>query len=403
MATTKAKPKTHRYYRESNTALDESGVLVRPALLLTEGKITDSDGVTTTYTRELIDAIVEASNAYAETEEIKLFTDHEYSQSARIGSVTGKFYAREITDLDVSDRESIGKYAIFNDGIEIRDEDAIEKYHSKLLKELSIGIILRKDTGTIFEVSAVPWGAVKEAHIYSGEPMPIDDDIHKYAFTFESQIRRSQKEMTEDDMNAMGSRDRAYGAFSRAMDNIKDATDDELPKPRYKMIKSTVSAFSDYLMGIYAPKPEEEPDSIPIVMMEKQMTQETTTYSAVDIGNLQAEIALLKKTNQDTLKFSSLKDKASELVRIGKLSPAEYKTKFEGDQAFANYQAAIAGDPLESFLNYLDAHVTPDPRLAPSVYGATPLASQEVPNRPEAEQKAVKDRASAIPVTKVSY
>jgi hypothetical protein len=137
--------------------------------------------------------------------------------------------------------------------------------------------------------------------------------------------------------------------------------------------------------------------------MEKNMPEETKTYSAADFEALQSQLAKLQKDNQDTLKFSALKDKASELVRNGKLSPAEYKTKFEGDQAFANYQAAIAGDPLESFLNYLDAHVTPDPRLAPSVYGATPLLNQEVPERPEAEQKAVKDRASAIPVTKVSY
>lgn len=162
---------THRYYRDSNTALTESGVLVRPALLLTEGEITDSAGRKTTYTRERLDAIAATSNEYCATQEVKFFTDHDYSQKARIGAVTGKFIAREITDLDLpenADRSSIGKYAIFNDGIEIRDEKAIAKYHAKLLKELSIGIILSGDTGTIFEVSAVPWGAVKEAHIYSG-------------------------------------------------------------------------------------------------------------------------------------------------------------------------------------------------------------------------------------------
>lgn len=412
MATTKAKPKpkTHRYYRESNTALNECGVLARPALLMVEGTVTDSIGTKTTYTRDLIDAIVEASNTYSQSNEIKLFNDHEYSQESRIGAVTGKFSAREITDFDIpesGDRSIIGKYGIFNDGVEIRSEDAIEQYHSGLLKELSVGIDLKGSifgANVIYEVSAVPFPAVEAAHLYSKIEKPMDaDDTSKYAFTFESQIRRSQKEMTEDDMNAMSSRDRAYGAFSRAMDNIKDATDDELPKSRYKMIKSTVGAFSDYLMGIYAPKPEEEPDTIPIVMMEKPMTEQTKTYSAADFEALQSQLAKLQKDNQDTLKFSSLKDKASELVRNGKLSPAEYKTKFEGDQAFANYQAAIAGDPLESFLNYLDAHVTPDPRLGTSVYGATPLANQDVPERPEAEQKAVKDRASAIPVTKVSY
>jgi hypothetical protein len=316
--------------------------------------------------------------------------------------MTGKFSARIATEADVpegGDRSIIGKYTIFNDGLEIRDEKTKKKYANKLIKKVSIGIDLGGGfvgKNVIYETSFVPFAAVDGVQIYSKT-----NDTSKYAFTFESQIRRSQKEMTEDDMNAMSSRDRAYGAFSRAMDNIKDATDDELPKSRYKMIKSTVSAFSDYLMGIYAPKPEEEPDAIPIVMMEKNMPEETKTYSAADFEALQSKLAKLEKDNQDTLKFSALKDKASELVRNGKLSPAEYKTKFEGDQAFANYQAAIAGDPLESFLNYLDAHVTPDPRLAPSVYGATPLVNQDVPNRPEAEQKSREASLMSAPIRKL--
>ena len=395
--------KTHRYYREGNTALTENGVLCRPALLLVEGVAVDSEGQKTTYTRELIDSIVATSNEYAATKEIKLFTDHEYSQKARIGSVTGKFTAREITEIDLpenADRDSIGKYAIFNDGIEIRDEDAIEKYHSKLLKELSIGIILQKNTGTIFEVSAVPWGAVKEAHIYSGEP---DTDIKKYAFTFESQIRRSQKEYSEDDAKAMDSTERGFTAFSRAMDNIKNAEDSELPKSRYKSIKSTVTAFSDYLMGIYAPKSDEEPETVPIIQMEKTMTEETKTYSAADFEALQSQLAKVQKDNQDTRKFSALKDRAIALNQSGKLSAAKYKATFEGDQAFANYQEAIGGDPLESFLNYVDENIVPDARLAPSVYGATPIPNQEVPQRPEADAKSIKERAAAIPSTKVSY
>ena len=392
---------THRYYRDSNTALTESGVLVRPALLLTEGEITDSAGRKTTYTRERLDAIAATSNEYCATQEVKFFTDHDYSQKARIGAVTGKFIAREITDLDLpenADRSSIGKYAIFNDGIEIRDEKAIAKYHAKLLKELSIGIILSGDTGTIFEVSAVPWGAVKEAHIYSGAP---DVEVKQYAYSFESQIRRSQKGMTEDDMKSMSSRERGFSAFSMAMDNIVNAEDSELPKSRYKMIKSTVTAFSDYLMGIYAPKPEDEPETVPIVMMEKPMTEETKTYSADEIQQLiKAE---REKATATLRKFSALKDRASELNALGKLSKAKYKATFEGEDAFERNESAITNGALEQFLNYVDENITPDPRLAPSVYGATPLPNQEVPQRPEADAKAIKDRAAAIPVTKVSY
>lgn len=391
MATSKAKPKTHRYYRESNTALDECGVLVRPALLMVEGTVTDSTGQKTTYTRNLIDAIVEASNTYSQSNEVKLFNDHEYSQESRIGAVTGKFSAREITDFDIpesGDRSIIGSYGIFNDAVEIRSEDAIEQYHSGLLKELSIGVDLRGSVfgkNVIYEVSAVPFPAVEFAHLYSVEK-PMEEDTAKYAFTFESQIRRSQKEMTEDDINSMSSRDRAYGAFSRAMDNIKDATDDELPKSRYKMIKSTVGAFSDYLMGIYAPKPEEEPDAIPIVMMEKNMPEETTTYSAADIQQLiKAE---RDKATANIRKFGMYKDRAIALNQAGKLSAAKYKATFEGADAFERNESAIANGALEDFLNYVDENITPDPRLAPSVYGATPLASQDVPERPEAEQTA---------------
>lgn len=389
----KGKPKTHRYYRESNTALNECGVLVRPALLMVEGTVTDSTGQKTTYTRDLIDAIVEASNTYSQSNEIKLFNDHEYSQESRIGAVTGKFSAREITDFDIpesGDRSIIGKYGIFNDGVEIRSEDAIEQYHSGLLKELSVGIDLKGSifgANVIYEVSAVPFPAVSSASLYSKIEKPMEaDDTSKYAFTFESQIRRAQKEMTEDDMNAMSSRDRAYGAFSRAMDNIKDATDDELPKSRYKMIKSTVSAFSDYLMGIYASKPEEEPDAIPIVMMEKNMPEETTTYSAADIQQLIKEER--DKATANIRKFGTYKDRAIALNQAGKLSAAKYKATFEGADAFERNESAIANGALEDFLNYVDENITPDPRLAPSVYGATPLTNQDVPERPEAEQTA---------------
>ena len=382
--------KTHRYYREGNTALTESGVLTRPALLLAEGEIIDSEGQKTTYTRELINAIVATSNEYALSEEVKFFADHIYSQKTRIGAVTGIFTAREITEDDLppkANRDSIGKYAIFNNAIEIRDEDAQKKYYAKLLAELSIGIILNGDTGTIFEVSAVPWGACKEAHIYSGEP---NVDVKQYAFSFESQMRRIQKEITEDDMKSMDARERGYTAFSRAMDNIIDGTDDELPKSRYKSIKSTVSAFSDYLMGIYAPKPDEEPETVPITIMEKPMKlDETKTYSADEIQKLIKDAQ--DNATANIRKFSALKDRAIALNQAGKLSAAKYKATFEGDDAFERNESAIANGALEEFINYVDENITPDVRLQPTVYGATPLTNQAVPERPttDATDKSV--------------
>ena len=389
---------THRYYRESNTALDECGVLTRPALLLTEGDIIDSEGTKTTYTRELIDAIVATSNEYALTQEIKLFTDHEYSQKNRIGAVTGKFTAREIVETDLpenADLSSIGKYAIFNDGIEIRDEKAIEKYHSKLLKELSIGIILQKNTGTIFEVSAVPWGAVKEAHIYSGEP-----DVKTYAFSFEAEMRKGSMP-SEDQMVAMDKTWKGFYSFSNVMYELQNATDAELPKPRSKMVKKVLDDLNGYMYSVHLPKPD--PEEVPITIMEKPMSETAQTYSVADFEALQSQLAKVQKDNQDTRKFSALKDRAIALNQSGKLSAAKYKALFEGDKAFENYQASLLGDPLEETLNYIDAHITPDPKLAPSVYGATPIPNQDVPDRPADEIASIKERAASIPVTKVSY
>ena len=389
---------THRYYRESNTALDECGVLTRPALLLAEGDVIDSEGTKTTYTRELIDAIVATSNEYALTQEIKLFTDHEYSQKNRIGAVTGKFTAREIVETDLpenSDLSSIGKYAIFNDGIEIRDEKAIAKYHSKLLKELSIGIILQKNTGTIFEVSAVPWGAVKEAHIYSGEP-----DVKTYAFSFEAEMRKGSMP-SEDQMVAMDKSWKGFYSFSNVMYELQNATDAELPKPRSKMVKKALDDLNGYMYSVHLPKPD--PEEVPITIMEKPMSETAQTYSVADFEALQSQLAKVQKDNQDTRKFSALKDRAIALNQSGKLSAAKYKALFEGDKAFENYQASLLGDPLEETLNYIDAHITPDPKLAPSVYGATPIPNQDVPERPADEIASIKERAASIPVTKVSY
>jgi hypothetical protein len=147
--------------------------------------------------------------------------------------------------------------------------------------------------------------------------------------------------------------------------------------------------------------PKPDPDPIPIAMMEKPMTEQSKTYSADEIQQIiKAE---REKATATLRKFSALKDRAGELNALGKLSKAKYKATFEGEDAFERNESAIANGALEQFLNYVDAHVTPDPRLAPSVYGATPLPNQEVPQRPEADAKAIKDRAAAIPVTKVSY
>jgi hypothetical protein len=128
--------------------------------------------------------------------------------------------------------------------------------------------------------------------------------------------------------------------------------------------------------------------------MEKPMTDETKTYSSAEMQQLIKDAQ--DKATANIRKFSALKDRAIALNQSGKLSAAKYKATFEGDKAFENNESAIANGALEQFLDYVDENITPDPRLAPSVYGATPLSNQEVPERPSADatDKSVDESAA---------
>ena len=111
------------------------------------------------------------------------------------------------------------------------------------------------------------------------------------------------------------------------------------------------------------------------------MTEEITQYSSADITAMQTEIAQLKKQTHDALKFSMLNAHATKLVQAGKLEPAKYSALFDGTEAFANYQSGLNGDPLESFLSYVETTAIVPATFAPSIYGKTPLLNQDVPER----------------------
>ena len=382
-----ARSPVHRYYREPNTSI-EGSTLVRPALLLIEGEITDSRGAIVNYTRDLIDAIVANSNEYLKANEIKLFNDHEYSQKSRIGSVTGQFSAREITGFDTENADLISKYAIFNDGLEVRCEKAIAQYGKGLLKELSCGIILG-DRNIIIEVSAVPFPAVDGARLYSQEGK--DDEVNQYTlFTFDSQMKRIAEPMDDATYKKMGDIDTGLRAFSYAMDNINQADDNELPKSRYKCVKNAVGDLSSYLMGVCAPMADPEPEGIPITIQQsKNMTEETKTYSAADYAKLVAERDEAQNDrdkaqtlSRDTLAFAQYAKRGSDLVKEGKLEPAVYESYFggEGDTGLKKYQAALTGNPFDIAFEVLSNNKK-DPRLEPSKYGAEPLPTGDVPSR----------------------
>ena len=359
---------------------------MRPALLLTEGEIEDSNGVVVNYTRDLMDKIVANSNEYKKTYEIKLFIDHKYSQKCRIGIVPGQFSAREITGLDTENVDLISKYAIFNDGLEVRCEKAIAQYSKGLLKELSCGIILG-DLNIIIEVSAVPFPAVDGARLYSQE---VKDEVNQYTlFTFESQMKRISEPMDDARYKKMNDIDKGMMAFSYAMDNINQADDNELPKSRYKCVKGAVGDLSSYLMGVCAPMADPEPEGIPITQQSKNMTEETKNYSAADYEKLVAKLDEAQSDrdkaqtlSRDTLAFAQYAKRGSDLVKEGKLEPAVFDSWFggEGDEGLKKYQAAIAGNPFDIAFQVLAGNKK-DPRLEPSKYGAEPLPEGDVPSR----------------------
>ena len=356
---------------------------MRPALLLIEGEREDSRGVVVNYTLDLMKKIVEDSNEYLKDNEVKLFNDHEYSQKARIGVVTGQFSGREITGLDTENAKLIGKYAIFNNSLEVRCEKAIAQYSKGLLKELSCGIILG-DRNIIIEVSAVPFPAVDGARLYSQEVK--DDGVSQYAlFTFDSQMKRIDEPMDDaayEKMDAMG---KGLSAFSYAIGNINRADDNELPKSRYKCVKNAVGDLSSYLMGVCAPMADPEPEGIPITQQSKNMTEETQNYSAADFAKLVAERDEAQKLSRDTLDFAQYSSRGADLVKEGKLEPAVYDSYFggAGDEGLKKYQSAVNQNPFKIAFDVLSSNKK-DPRLEPSKYGSEPLPEGDIPSRDKA-------------------
>lgn len=158
------------------------GSITKRALVLVEGKQTDSKKREHIFSAERIRRIVQNTNsAFKNNSNIPMFKEHQKNIDNMIGNVASTFEARTITADDLTATASpdlIGKLGVFCDGLVIKAGDVVDKVKSGLAKELSPGIDIIKDR--IMEISVVAQPAIQGMAMYSkGE---YDD---KKTLTFE--------------------------------------------------------------------------------------------------------------------------------------------------------------------------------------------------------------------------
>ena len=396
-------------YLKTEAEQVDGGVLV-PALLFTDGDFTDAIGVKGSYTRRDLNRIVSATKKYFSTGgDIPIFeSNHDlngaYSNDKKIGklAVDEGLTVEEITEANLPDprfTDLIGRYGIFGYGL-ITRTDAVERYSQHLIKPLSIafdpsGGMTEGNKWAVFEVSAVPWGAVRGAmffakmltHIQAPDGYKATQTANgivierneltgpvRHALTLDGAMAERRATWEGD---AMG--ERMYEAlmvFSDVVRAIRHTTDEELQgRSRDALTRQAIADLSaklTELLGVAAAE-------LPVVALSK-FTKETPTVMAtddttpaaestptepkaetVDLGGLMKRIEELEAANKqqqqraeeaeqvvqhlkaeaESLRFqrkvsdrvTRLHGWAQNLVRLGKLPPAAIKEWFPESEA----------------------------------------------------------------------
>ena len=184
MATAQNIKQSYGLMNFSRAEKSESGLKVR-ALTFVEGTHTDALGKRRTYSQSAIKSYADNSNAWLDSgEEIPIFdSSHDmepggYTNKNKIGLVSGHFSTQIITEEMLPKpqfRDLVGKLGLYAD-TELTRPDAIANYHRKLIKPISVGMGSFGKGPQIFEISVVPFGAVRGAMLFSHSLGAISDD-----------------------------------------------------------------------------------------------------------------------------------------------------------------------------------------------------------------------------------
>jgi hypothetical protein len=415
----------------------EAGVLV-PALLFTEGDFVDGAGNKGSFNRADLNRIVRATKKYhGAGADIPLFEsnhdlDGPYTNANKIGrlDVEAGLTVEEITEENLPDArfsDLIGRYGIFGHGLFTRT-DAIERYQQTLIKPLSIafdpsGQFTEGNKWAIFEVSAVPWGAVRGA-MFFGKDLRTLAPGYKAALTLGGEIAEAEKRYSDPLDEKVGL---LLMRFNEVLGAIRRTTDEELMgRDRNELTRQAIGDLGNMLTGMLGvTRPAPPPvtlSAIPPTTVDtltgdsEPMTDNTntatpaedTTTPAVDMAALLTRIdalesAVTQQTNraeeaeqvaqrlsferQVSDRVTKLRNWAQKLVRLGKLTPAalgewfpEQEEHSDAIVRFSKPAGDVAGaeagteqlDEIESALKYADKFV--EPMKFGSAIGQQPLA-----------------------------
>lgn len=388
------------------SAATESGDgLQVPALAFVEGTHVDALGKKRTYSRSALQVYATNSNSWLESgDEIPVFdSPHDlgpdgYSNKNKIG-LCGKFSAQLITPEMLPKPEFsdlVGKLGLYTN-VALKRADAIEGYHRKLIKPISVGLGNVGRGTQVFEMSAVPFGAVRGAMLFS-HPMSViaaaadDDDDDQpdlevpessepsepqiFALTLEGAIAEKKNNSEMDSYEV----EKLTNLFSRVIRAVKGTTETELlGRDRQTLMAQAINDLSDRLrtlLNVSAIMPpviaagdetftkatggtmQTDPDD-----STEQPTQPTQAVTNPDIearfsaleGRIsaadgraeaaEAALAKMQAAKRTGDRYLSLKNQASRLNLAGKFSRAAFVAFFPAEEQLSDAIVRFSATP----------------------------------------------------------
>lgn len=345
------------------------------ALLITEGRV--QDGRDREFTVAELEAIAAATNAHLERgEQSPLFLSNhdergEYSSKDVVGGLEPGLEVKPITEELLPHpgmTDLIGKQGLFGT-IKITHGQGIERYQSGL-KKLSVGLGMLGEN-IIYEVSIVPWGAVRGASMFSyGKP-----ETHAVTIAGTQKQPYRMLSLWED--------------FQYTLEDIQTTPDDMLQgQSRDGLIQRAIADFTTMLqsrLGVAVPTPTPSPAPIPTVpipmfsMDDEIMTDQQTETLAVETQDAEVETLAVQENAQlkeqlaamnrkfeqlerrstVSTKYAKLRKQAETLVSSFKLTPAQFSNLFASDydadiEKFSTDTSGVSLDNIEFFLAQIE-------------------------------------------------
>lgn len=317
-----------------------NGLKVR-ALCAHEGQFTSQSGTRKKFTPKLLNTIAAASNEHLESGEQTplFFGNHDFDPTNKVGFVVGPYEGKVITETDLPDpklTDLIGKYGIFTQ-IELLDDGAIAKYQSKLIKPISMSVDYdgeRFTKNAIFEISIVGLAAFPGAQLFSKSKSSMKIDFKAMAAQAlelrESYGLTMDKELAEGELMP-----KLYKLFEAFTSVIREIDEEELEdSERQRLIQQ---AISDLSIGVASRLSVAAPAASYSMSLDddpskgnKDPDDETPEEEDMaQIEELKAQIEELKQTKELQEAYSTLHNKAGELVDKGYLEPVKYHADFK--------------------------------------------------------------------------